>query len=538
MQAFFAACRPARLGLAARTIRSERWHPIAPELIAALGEMRQGDLQEYLEAVALVVSPKELKTMLEASLPLLSEIQRAGIVFCSRRAHVESEEKALAFRKAMEATLLPDREVILDCCERANRDEPIEPSRIGTLRPEDLRALREWAADPASEPGHGALVTLAAKGEPVLELVRPALDHPDEGARLAAVRALAQHPEGEARQLLLRALEDSFPKCRSRALLALASAATPDERRELLRLARRETHETVRLEYVETIRQHRWREGTEVLCEFLRDEADWSGDPSMEEVDHRIAREAASALAESRGELPPEVIQQLLEFVRGGAASNSDPEVHERVCRFLAEMPVAGLPSVLLHVAMPPEGAPRQRSNPSALRFNALRVLYDLLATKPAEGLESLQPLVEMAKLQDAWLSGFAVMTLGLLVPASWEASKPLFAATEDQRAAKAFLMLCSASARRVDVQGSAAANALPTDHPACPIPKWLSAPLPKSGDAWREVLKAHPHTRDWLWDLQWGDEWERFLWRACCYFLGNDFERSVTAQDETPATT
>jgi HEAT repeats len=495
-------------------------------LVAALGQVKQGELQEYLGAVARVVSPEQLKALLEASPPPLSDVQRAAIVLSSRHAHGLSEDHALALQKVLAAMLEPGREVILECCERADRGEEMDPSQDPPLRPEDLRTLREWAAEPAFMTGRGALVALAAVGEPVLDLARPVLSHPDEEARIAAVRALALHPEGESRQLLRRALEDAHPACRERALLALASSATPDERRELLRLARKEPSATVRLAYVEAIRQHRWQEGVEALCELLRDEADWSGDPYGDEVEHRIAREAARVLPTLGGELPQDVVQQLLKFVGGGAASNSDPVVHEQVCQFLEALAVAELPSVLLQVAASDE-SPRKHPAQGAIRINALLVLHDLLQKQPTEQLDLIQPLVELAKHRDPWLSGPAVMMLGLLAPQNWEVSEPIFAGSEEQREAKAFLMLCSASTRGQSSQGSAAAKALPAAHPASRVVAWLSIPLLKSADEWRERLDAHPDTRDWLWVLQGGEGWAGFLWRACCHFLGKEFEDS-----------
>lgn len=536
MLAFFAACQPEELSRVARTIRGKQWSLIAPELVAALGKVKQDELDEYLGAVARVVSLEQLKVLLEANPPPLSDVQRAAIVLSSRSVHGSPKEQALALQKMLASTLVPDREVLLDCCERAERGEDMGASQPPPLRPEDLRTLREWAAEPAFMPGRGALVMLAAVGEPVLDLVRPALSHPDERARLAAVRALALHPEGEARQLLRRALEDSSFACREQALLALASSATPEERRELLRLARKEPSDMVRLAYVEAIRQHHWLEGVEVLCEFLQDETDWSDDPYGDEVEHRIAREAARVLTTLSGELPQDVISQLLEFVRGGVASNSDPFVHELVFKLLEALAVAELPSALIHVAGSPK-SPQRQSAQRAIRINALLVLHGLVQKQPSERLDLIQPLVEVAKHRNPWLSGLAVIMLGLLAPHSWEASEPIFAESEEQREAKAFLMLCAVSTRGLNFQGSAAAKALPVAHPASRIVEWLSAPLPKSADEWRERLDAHPETRDWLWVLQGGEGWDDFLWRACCHFLGDEFERSLKPRDPAPAT-
>ncbi|ATB35167.1 hypothetical protein CYFUS_000579 [Cystobacter fuscus] len=537
MLAFFAACQPEELSRVARTIHGKQWSLIAPELVAALGEVKQDDLEEYLGAVARVVSPEQLKALIKANPPPLSDVQRAAIVLSSRSAHGPLEEQALALQKMLASTLVPDREVLLDCCERAERGEELGASQLPPLRPEDLRTLQEWAAEPAFIPSRGALVMLAAVGEPVLELVRPALSHPDERARLAAVRALALHPEGEARQLLRRALEDSYFACREQALRALASSATPDERRELLRLARKEPSDMVRLAYVEAIRQHHWLDGVDVLCEFLRDETDWSDDPYGDEVGHRIAREAARVLTTLSGELPQDVISQLLEFVRGGVASNSDPFVHDLVCKFLEALAVAELPSVLIHVAGSPKSSKRQWAQRS-IRINALLVLHRLVQKQPTEQLDLIQPLVELAKHRNPWLSGLAVIMLGLLAPRSWESSEPIFAESEEQREAKAFLMLCAASTRGLNFQGIAAAKALPVAHPASQIVEWLSASLPKSADEWRERLDAHQETRDWLWVLQSGEGWEDFLWRACCHFLGDEFERSFKPRDLAPSTT
>ncbi|WP_338867105.1 hypothetical protein [Myxococcus stipitatus] len=527
MLAFFATCRLGEMSLLAQTIDTPQWAQIAPELVSALGELTEDELDEYFGAVARLTSPDQLKALIETHPPPLSSIQRAALVLSCQRVRGVSEEKARALQEMLTSVLLPGREALLSACMRAEIGDEIDVATIHPFSPEELKILKDWASEPTFKPGRGALVLLATVGEPALELMRIMLSHKELRAQLAAVRALAMHPKGDTRQLLRRALEDASFSYRERALFALAPTATPDERQDLLHLAMKESNDSMRLAYVETIRQHRWVEGIEVLIRFLGDEADWADDPSREEIEHRVARTAASALTLLQGDLSKTIISRLLEFARGGAASNADVVVHEQVYDLLMQLAVTELPSVLVHVAGTSK-RPQRQLEQSAIQFKALVTLHNLVEKQPTEREKLLLPLVELAKQQDPWLSGVASITLGTLAPASWEASAPVFAGPAEEREAKAFLMLGAAASRGLDLSASPAAKVLPAAHPASSIVAWLSAPLPKSADEWRERLDAHPETRDWIWGLQGTTGWDDLLWRACCNLLGESFEQGI----------
>ncbi|WP_208729847.1 HEAT repeat domain-containing protein [Corallococcus exercitus] len=399
LRAFYQSCMPDTVWALGNVLNAGRVVELVPQLLEtlAIGESRH--LNMCMDALGSLSETEGFSQHLLSSLEHASEHRRAAILFLVRRMDIDSHRnphEAYHLHELLTQALDNPDIPALRACILMDETGRLSPDAANTLSGKCRSLLGEWSIDLETGLGRAALMLLAALGEDVTERAWAAFQAPDVDIRKAALRAFTWMKTPEARAALKKALGDEDYECRLLALRGLAPEADGAERQVILTLAQDESAR-VREACVDAIREGKWWEGLDVLCQLLADSRNARYGDADRNVDHHVAYAAAKALASFRP-LPSSLFPSLLAFIRQGRAANLDIRVHGVILDLLAPLPVPELPRVLADLLRalalnPGEGSALRRAlgkapglNPEVLllRFGVLTALVMHFSLQPS----------------------------------------------------------------------------------------------------------------------------------------------------------
>jgi hypothetical protein len=363
LRAFYQCCMPDHAWALWNLVEHFQVPELVPELLETLVAGPPSYMAKCLEALCSQARADDFRQQLDAALKRTSNTRRDAILFLSYLLNWDSmshSESAWFVNQALDKTLSSPVMPAIGACRQVKEKGKPSPEMLAKLGPEHRCALREWSRETELQLGRAALIVLATLGEDVTKAAQAALQSSDAELRKVTLQALGWSREPSARACLLRALKDEHSECRGLALQGLTPEANEVERQAVIALAR-DGSAPVREACVQAIHSGRWTEGLQTLCALLSTHGITTyGEPDRN-VDHRVARAAAGALAAFLP-LPAEVVSARLAFLRGGLESNVDLQVHQQLLLLLAPMPLPALPGVLTELLKELARNPREGS--------------------------------------------------------------------------------------------------------------------------------------------------------------------------------
>jgi hypothetical protein len=365
----------------------------------------------------------------------------------------------------------------------------------------ELRAVLERVDVAAGGP---LLIAAGARGLDIEDVVDRWLTADYDDA-MAALYALAQIGTRAARLRISHALNHPHYKVQRLALQLLSPAANQEERSSILTLAG-VPNGPVREALAGVIGKYQWSDGFPVLLNYLRDQRD-----SAPHNDHRVgpepeyavARAAAAALAEFE-DPPQDVLDALIDFIRGGRNSSADVLVHAKIARVLGALEDPRIARLLSGLLNDPRFVGYYDEPLYPLRYAAgwaLVAQFDLGAESRV-GID-WDAVERAAAHEDPQLAAPALLLLGFRLEDAPEPGAPRVLrnyASEERRALA--LLAVSDFDRARDIARSY--DLLPTDHPLFANSASGAAPVVRdepgrwrAGEAAEEWLRTLNQERD-----------------------------------------
>ena len=279
----------------------------------------------------------ELPEVVSPTLESVDWVRRASIAYASQKADIPSRNDH-AYREPSEyrnralGLLDPHERQALEACSGAICRENVINS---DLSPETLALVERLLDSPDDMLAVGAYLVLAdpSRARPVAE--QRFLPSQDRWVRLHALRTL-DSTEPAGRLLLTNALTDPYYQCRRLAMYILSEEPSDEERAMIIKMSS-DASAPVRDACARIIGDRQWSDGFETLCGLLKDQRDRNegGFQATSNPDYHVARAAASALCSFETPLPETVLNDVLEFLRGGTHSSDDLVVHHKLLEII-----------------------------------------------------------------------------------------------------------------------------------------------------------------------------------------------------------
>ncbi|NOK14348.1 HEAT repeat domain-containing protein [Corallococcus exercitus] len=514
LKAFYRSCLPDTDWALWNVTRQNHVSAFIPELLGTLVNDDMRFMEPCLKALCPLAGDPNFQEQLTRFVVTASSFRQAAILFQVQDLKEDPYQLPLdaqALRAAVMKALpsIDELPTILACFKATTSDDSDLRKRIAQGDPDPLRLLRDWCQNPGTGLGRAALVSLAILDEDVFTECTGALRSEDTASRLAAIRALAHSRAPHAREALMAALSDEHHECRRLSIRGLAPGADSQERRAILECAKDESA-PVREACVDAIREGGWTEGLGVLCELLSDTRNRRYDTPGRNVDHHVARAAATAL-EKFQPLPAETLASLLRFSSRGLGSSLDLQVHSQVLDLLVPHSLPNFPHVLtgllsalsrnskevLAARWYPSQNPGMDPNVVHLRSLALRSLVKHLARWPAarEAVDPV-PLLSLAGHPAESLSMSAWLGLGVIGARTEAQVHELLVSEENDVPTRAALWLIGSALGGHPVKQGPIAALIPKECPPWPLVSQLGRTPPgrlppREARQWAEGLRG-----------------------------------------------
>jgi len=450
-----------------RVIGSRRVVAAVPRLTAALHsgtpEQRRGavDAFNWLRAQASAITDLVL-----AAMEGLSEGEQVDVLLAAARFDRWPGEGPAVVDLVMERA--PDgMQAIFRFASLVHGNTPREDLLVAFRRipPEQVDRLLETAPLPVAGP---LLSCASQEGRDVAAVAERWLLWDEVDAVGFAVEALALVSTPDARAMVARALEHGDYRVRRFALVELAQGASDDERRRILALAGDPSAEVLHA-LAESINENGWEEGIPLLVRLLRHQRNYARHPETRHeapYQFKVARAAATALGRFSG-LDPEVVGELMAFVREGDAASRDVEVHASVLPVLASTDDPEVPSLLSRMLRDARVLNISCEPLYPVRYAAAWALVTVQGKMPGDGI-AWGEVARCASHHDAQLAAPCLLLLGRRLQTEPNPEPEVIEGlrvpemTDARRSLALLAMSTPADAARV----SARFGILPADHP------------------------------------------------------------------------